>query len=295
MRRLLISSAAMMAVLSAAPALAQTSAPAQTAAAESEDARLNAFFEQAFQARIALSPQQMTSLGIKTDYDKLDDVSDAAADRALALQEAQLAQMKAQFDPQKLGPQAALSWRMFEYGVQQARLSNRWRDWGYQFAANGNPTTSLPVFLINNHRISSVSDAEAYVSRITEAERYMGQVATTLKARAAEGVVSPRFVFAPSIANTRNVVTGAPYPVVDDHQSFRIFGGGGEAGDHDIVTNLFLQGRRQLAQVTVAQGAIGVDAQGGHDADVHLELLQVGHGAVAFALGRGAAGIERRG
>ncbi len=45
MRRLLISSAAMMAVLSAAPALAQTSAPAQTAAADSEDARLNAFFE----------------------------------------------------------------------------------------------------------------------------------------------------------------------------------------------------------------------------------------------------------
>lgn len=128
----------MMAVLSAAPALAQTSVPAQTAAAESEDAWLNAF-EQAFQARIALSPQQMTSLGIKTDYDKLDDVSDAAADRALALQEAQLAQMKAQFDPQKLGPQAALSWRMFEYGVQQARLSNQWRDWGFQFAANGNP------------------------------------------------------------------------------------------------------------------------------------------------------------
>ena len=131
MRRLLISSAAMMAVLSAAPALAQTAAPAQTTAAESEDARLNAFFEQAFQARIALSPQQMTSLGMKTDYDKLDDVSDAAADRALALQEAQLAQMKAQFDPQKLGPQARLSWRMFEYGVDQARLSNQWRDWGF--------------------------------------------------------------------------------------------------------------------------------------------------------------------
>ncbi|NSX32384.1 DUF885 domain-containing protein [Brevundimonas vesicularis] len=211
MRRLLISSAAMMAVLSAAPALAQTSAPAQTAAAESEDARLNAFFEQAFQARIALSPQQMTSLGIKTDYDKLDDVSDAAADRALALQEAQLAQMKAQFDPQKLGPQAALSWRMFEYGVQQARLSNQWRDWGFQFAANGNPTTSLPVFLINNHRVSSVADAEAYVARIKAAETQMDQVADELRQRAAAGVVSPRFVFAPSIANTRNVITGAPF------------------------------------------------------------------------------------
>ncbi|NWE50995.1 DUF885 family protein [Brevundimonas sp. P7753] len=213
MRRFLISSAAVLALCAAAPAvLAQTAAPAAAPAeAQSEDARLNAFFEQAFQERIALSPQQMTSLGLKTDYDKLDDVSDAASARSLALQEAQLARMKAEFDPAKLSTQSRLSWRLFEYGVQQARLSNQWRDWSFQFAANGNPTTSLPVFLINNHRIGSVSDAEAYVSRIGEAERYMGQVATTLKARAAEGVVSPRFVFEPSIENTRAVITGAPF------------------------------------------------------------------------------------
>lgn len=213
MRRFLISSAAVLALCAAAPAvLAQAAAPAAARAeAQSEDARLNAFFEQAFQARIALSPQQMTSLGLKTDYDKLDDVSDAASARSLALQEAQLARMKAEFDPAKLSTQSRLSWRLFEYGVQQARLSNQWRDWGFQFAANGNPTTSLPVFLINNHRVGSVSDAEAYVSRIGEAERYMGQVATTLKARAAEGVVSPRFVFEPSIENTRAVIAGAPF------------------------------------------------------------------------------------
>jgi uncharacterized protein (DUF885 family) len=95
--------------------------------------------------------------------------------------------------------------------VQQARLSNQWRDWGFQFAANGNPTTSLPVFLINNHRIASVSDAEAYVARLNAAERYMGQVADTLTARAAKGVVSPRFVFEPSIDNTRAVIAGAPF------------------------------------------------------------------------------------
>jgi len=213
MRRFLISSVAGLALCAVAPAaMAQTASPAAASSqAQSEDARLDAFFEQAFQARIALSPQQMTSLGLKTDYDKLDDVSDAAAARSLALQEAQLAHMKAEFDPSKLSSQSKMSWRLFEYGVQQARLSNQWRDWNFQFAANGNPTTSLPVFLINNHRISSVPDAEAYVSRIIEAERYMGQVATTLKARAAEGVVSPRFVFEPSIENTRAVITGAPF------------------------------------------------------------------------------------
>lgn len=213
MRHFLISSVAVLALCATAPAvMAQTTAPAAASSeAQSEDARLNAFFDQAFQERIALSPQSMTALGLKTDYDKLDDVSDAASARSLALQEAQLARMKAEFDPSKLNAQSKMSWRLFEYGVQQARLSNQWRDWGFQFAANGNPTTSLPVFLINNHRISSVADAEAYVSRINEAERYMGQVATTLKARAAEGVVSPRFVFAPSIENTRNVITGAPF------------------------------------------------------------------------------------
>lgn len=216
MRRLL-TAVSVLAVLAAAPAALAQAAP-QTAApgdaapvADSEDARLNAFFERAFQERIVLSPQAMTGLGLKTDYDKLDDGSDAAAARGLALQERQLAEMKAQFDPEKLSPQSRLSWRLFEYGVEQARLSNRWRDWGYQFAANGNPTTGLPVFMINQHRISSVSDAEAYVSRLRDAERAMGQVAETLRRRAAAGVISPSFVFDPAIASTRNVISGTPF------------------------------------------------------------------------------------
>lgn len=214
MRRLLISTACVAAIIAGAPVTALArSAPAASAdvSIQTEDARLAAFFEQAWQARIALSPQTMTSLGIKTDYDKLDDATDAAADRSLALAETQLAQMQAQFDPATVSAESRMSMRLFEYGVQQARLSNRWRDWGFQFAANGNPTTGLPVFLINNHRVGSVSDAEAYVSRIRASERVMGQIADELRQRAAAGVVSPNFVFEPSIANTRNIITGAPF------------------------------------------------------------------------------------
>ncbi|MFN7127723.1 MAG: DUF885 domain-containing protein [Brevundimonas sp.] len=252
MRRFLISSTAVLSVLSGVPAMAQTPtvapAAAPSAQAQSEDSRLNAFFEEAFQARIALSPQQMTSLGIKTDYDKLDDVSDAAADRALALSESQLARMKAEFDPEKLGPQARLSWRMFEYGVQQARLSNQWRDWGFQFAANGNPTTSLPVFLINNHRVTSVSDAEAYVARLRAAQVQMGQVADELRQRAAAGVVSPRFVFAPSIANTRNLISGAPFDDGADNPVWADFNKKVSALEADQATKdrLLSEGRAAL-------------------------------------------------
>ena len=213
MRRLLISSAAVLALCAAAPAVAMTDqAPAPAASqAKSEDARLAAFFEKAFNDRLALSPQQMTAMGLKTDYDKLDDVSAEASARALALQEAQLAEMKAGFDFDMLSPQSQLSWRLFEHGVEQARLSNQWRDWGFQFAANSNPTTTLPVFMINNHRVSSVADAEAYVARLVEVERYLGQVAQTLRERTAKGIVSPQFVFQPSFDNTRAVISGVPF------------------------------------------------------------------------------------
>src|SRR4051812_44322974 len=118
MRRLLVSSAAVVALLAGAPAAALAQAAPASAPAQSEDARLAAFFEQAFQERIALSPQQMTSLGLKTDYDRLDDATDAASDRALALAERQLAQLNDQFNPQTLSADSRLSWRLFEYGVQ---------------------------------------------------------------------------------------------------------------------------------------------------------------------------------
>ena len=223
MRRLLVSSVAVFTVLAGAPvaALAQDAhaghAGPAGAAAQSEDARLAAFFEQAFQERIALSPQTMTALGIKREYDKLDDTTDAAAERGLALMERQVAQLNDQFNPQTLSAESRVSWRLFEYGLEQARLSNRWRDWGYQFAANGNPTTGLPAFMINNHRIDSVGDAEAYVARLKDSERVMGEIAATLRDRASKGVISPNFVFEPSIANTRNIITGAPFDEAADN------------------------------------------------------------------------------
>lgn len=254
MRRLLVSSAAVVALMAGASAAAAQdphaghAGHAAPAAAQSEDARLAAFFEQAFQERIALSPQQMTSLGLKTDYDKLDDATDAGAARALALAERQLLQLNDQFNPQTLSDDSRLSWRLFEYGVEQARLSNRWRDWGYQFAANGNPTTGLPVFMINNHRVTSVSDAEAYVARLVEAERVMGEISATLRARAAAGVISPAFVFEPTLANTAAIIAGAPFDDAADNPVWADFQRKVGALEADSATKerLLAEGRAAL-------------------------------------------------
>jgi uncharacterized protein (DUF885 family) len=198
---------------SASPLATPVAAFAQAASASTatEDARLNAFLDRAFDERVALSPQFQTSLGLKTNYDKLNDYTPAADDRQLALARRQLADLKRDFDPAKLGPSGRISYTLFERQAEQAIENDRWRWHDFPFAANGTPTGALPVFMINNHRVDSVEDAQAYVARLRDAERAMTEIAADLEERARRGVVPPILVFEPSIADARKVITGAPF------------------------------------------------------------------------------------
>ena len=186
--------------------------PVQTAAdTAAEDQRLLAFMDAAFDEQIALSPQAQTSLGLKTNYGKLDDYTDAANQRQRDLAEAQLARLRAEFDLEELGPQARLSYRLFEENVLRGRRNFEWRYHGFPVSTNGSPAGSIPVFLINQHRIESVADAEAYISRLRETERVMGEVSTWVRRQADMGIVPPKFVFDPVRADAKRVITGAPF------------------------------------------------------------------------------------
>ena len=102
------------AALNKAAELLDTAVDADPAA---EDARLLAFLDAAFDESVALSPQSMTALGIKRDYDKLDDYTEAQDERELALAEAQLALMNAEFAPENLTDGGRLSYRLCEREV----------------------------------------------------------------------------------------------------------------------------------------------------------------------------------
>ncbi len=198
----------------AAPALVSNAAPQADATAadtRAEDARLNTFLDAAFDANVALSPEGQTALGLKTNYDKLDDYSRAEGAKRMAMAEATLKQMRAQFDPAKLGPQARLSYRLYETQVERSRVSFQFRDYGFPVSTNGSPAGQIPVFLINNHRVASVADARAYIARIGETERVMREVATTMRDQAKKGIVPPKMVFKPAREDAAKVITGAPF------------------------------------------------------------------------------------
>ncbi len=202
-----------------APA-ASTAASTDTAA---EDARLIAFLDAAFDESLALSPESMTYLGLKTDYDRLDDYTDAARRRSMALAERQVADMRARFDPATLGQSARLSYRLFEESLATDRRNFAFRDYSFPVSTNGSPAGDIPVFLINNHRVDSVADAQAYVARIVETERVMAETADRMRAQAAKGIVPPEMVFAPARADARKVLVGAPFTAGEDTALFADF------------------------------------------------------------------------
>jgi len=176
-----------------------------------EDARLLAFVDAAFDEAVARSPETMTGLGIKRDYGKLDDYTDADRVQGQALSEAQLARLKAEFDFERLSPAGQLTYRLFEENVERGRRNMEWRWHGFAFSTNGSPTGQIPVFLINQHRVDTVADAEAYISRLREVERVMREVSVNIRQQAGMGIVPPKFVFAPVRADARNVLKGAPF------------------------------------------------------------------------------------
>ncbi|MGZ8354242.1 MAG: DUF885 domain-containing protein [Allosphingosinicella sp.] len=176
-----------------------------------EDARLLAFLDAGFDERNASSPETLTSLGSKEKYDRLDDYSDAQAQRDQALVQKQLADMKARFDYSRLSPAGQLNYRLFDYNAARSAENFRWRDYGFAMSTNGSPAGAFPVFLINQHRIDTVADAEAYIARIRDTERAIREISAEARAQAEKGVVPPRFNFAPVRADARRAIAGAPF------------------------------------------------------------------------------------
>jgi len=201
-------------------AVAQQAAPP---AAQTEDARLNRFLDAAFDAQTATNPQLLTTLGSRQLYDRLNDYTDAYRQRQLALEERQLTELRRQFNPARLSPAGRLSFRLFIKEVEDDRAAFRWRWHNFPATNNGSPMGSIPVFLINNHRVASVADAEAYVARLREVERVMGEIGANMRLQAARGIVPPAFNFAPVREDGRRLLAGAPFGEGPDNPLFADF------------------------------------------------------------------------
>ncbi len=172
--------------------------------------RLNSWLDEEFVDYLDFSPLAKTRLGDKSDYDKLDDVSEAMADKRLDWRRSSVAEMKAKFDRDKLTNEAKLSWDLWVYMFDQAEEGVPFRRHAYLFGRRG-PHTSLPNNLINYHEVEDLSDMQAYISRLNQSQRYLLQYLERAQLSAADGIRAPYFDYEVAISQSERVITGEPF------------------------------------------------------------------------------------
>lgn len=184
--------------------------PAAEATEQSQEARLLAFFARTNREDLERSPERQSYRGIKTDYDKWSDGSEAETDRVMGIIRARLAELQS-FDFDALSPRLQLSYRLYKAQLDRTIERDAFRHHGYVVHHSSGPHTSIPAFLINIHRISDISDAEAYVSRLEKVPGPIDDTIAQLRIREDKGIFAPDWAWPKAIEAAQNVLTGMPF------------------------------------------------------------------------------------
>ncbi|TFU03345.1 DUF885 domain-containing protein [Polymorphobacter arshaanensis] len=194
------------------PATSAGAAAPVSAATASEDARLTAFLDAEFAEWVKQQPQLATRLGIKAGGDRWNDISEAAAAQQLAWRNASVARMKAQFDREKLSPEARVNYDIWALEADRAALAqaNRiYRPPFYSFLYSAH--SQLPDFLVNTHAVADTVDLKNYIARLRGLPAVLDTAIARSKVSDAAGIRAPKFQIERIIAGSETLITGAPF------------------------------------------------------------------------------------
>ena len=216
MKKYLILGVSAFALYACAPATdtkVETAKDTQIEASEiqTENEKLDVWFEEVFQKGLATSPMYMTQLGMKTDNDKWDDQSKEFYLEQLEITRAELKELRENFDINDLDESHAISYRLFETNGERSLDGEKWWGYGYSFNQMFGSQSGIPSFLINYHRVDSLDDAKSYVARINGVKTYLGQIVANSKDSAERGILPPAFVYDHVLRDAKNVLVGAPF------------------------------------------------------------------------------------
>jgi len=217
---LLLTSILSTTLLLSACSSADPKAPTKAELVETHSKALNDWFQARFEDGLARSPMTQTYFGEKENQGQLDDVSQMAEDETAALTKSWLEEMRREFDIDRLDPQTALSYRLYEFDAEDQLASYKFSGNDYVFQHMSGPHSGLPSFMINFHSVASAEDVQAYISRLNGFKTYLGQYAQRADAQFDNGVILPKFVYAKLSEASRNVITGAPFTEEKDSPIF---------------------------------------------------------------------------
>ena len=199
------------------PSAPDSAAPAASAEQiQAESQRLNAWFDEQYAEYMRFSPLMLSYQGSKELNDQLDDVSDAGADRRLAWLEASVRQMEETFDFDLLDAETRLSWQLWKRQYENERDGKPFRRNQYVFDQMNGMQSTLPMVLMSFHRVDEEADYLALLSRISQMQRFFGQLLDHANNADAAGILPPRFALEGTIEQARALITGAPFTAGPD-------------------------------------------------------------------------------
>ena len=190
---------------------AEPQAPPTTEEIAAETERLNAWFEDKYEAEVLESPIQLTFLGRNERQGEIDDFSEAALDAALDRARANVAELQANFDYDKLSQDAKISYDLWMYQAERGEAADEFRYNAYVFDQMQAIHTFFPQLLIAFHKVVDGEDMDNYLLRVSGSARAMDQLIEGSKKIADQGVRPPYFAFDSVIEEAQKIITGAPF------------------------------------------------------------------------------------
>lgn len=175
---------------------------------------LNKWFDDKYEELLQMSPIGLTIQGRKDHYDKIDDLSKEAEDKQLAWYTEVTNELKETFDYESLNDQDKTSYDLWLYQYEELKEGIAYRDLNYVFDQMRGLHAQLPTLLINFHKVDSLPDMNAYISRIQESGSAMNQLVDRAKEQSAAGILPPKFTFEVVMTQTKALLDGKP--LLDD-------------------------------------------------------------------------------
>ncbi len=177
---------------------------------------INHFYDRVFFQFALERPEMLTQIhmlerfGITFHQSKLDDASQAASDEQLESLRKSLATLNS-YDRSKLSYDQALSYDVFQWFMTNAEQNaDRWRFHNYPVNQLFGVQNNFPSFMESAHQVTSKSEAEDYISRLSKLGIKFKQVMEGLKIREEKGIIPPTFVIDKVLSEMKAFVATAP-------------------------------------------------------------------------------------
>jgi len=170
--------------------------------------KVNEYLDRKFDEAIDRNPEAASSLGLRSHYGDWTDRSDEFTKKELEIQRANIDSLRKNFKLDALDEQTKLSVRLAEEDLKRAEEDYKWRFHTYWISKMGGEHNDIPAFLVNVHKVDSLSDAQAYISRLKKLDKVFDQVLVQMEKREELGVLPPKFSFHYVTSDMKGMIAG---------------------------------------------------------------------------------------